>query len=335
MKFIILLLIVISSSVSADCVVQGIEKSSAKLFCVNTSKTEFLENSIGEKFKVITYDNFPTVEIYTQGENISIGETLKNSNSYKQRTTSVNQNQLAPIEIPIDTAPKQTILEKFNPFKTESLKIYATALQLAGSAMQAKFDEDTTKIESKTGEFNSLPLDLMIELDFGNSGLILSPDFQDKTGAVSVYGKMENLDIGGYFKVNNVSEDIKVFDSATTYLDEEDDSKTYGVGILVRRRSIFDSGEFHFTLTLGYQYSSTETHNRVSGATSEYYFNAATLRTEFSYYKKISQEFFVGAGLLIGTGIGHIEYNSGSNVLADRVTFANVEVNFLKVMMVF
>ncbi|WP_372655767.1 hypothetical protein [Halobacteriovorax sp.] len=336
-NYLITLLIFFSKSISADCIVQSLEENSAKLFCVNTTETSFLINSTGQKFKVKNYNNLPSVEIHTHGESLAIGETLKPTEEFSSEKLTTSQNHFSPIEIPIDLnqSSTTTILEKFNPFKSESLRVYATALQLSGFAMDAEFDEDVAKIEQKQGEFNSLPLDLIIDLDFGTSGLILRPDFQDKTGSVAIYAKIDTLDIGGYFNVNNVNEDLKVYDSLTTYYDSENDDKSYGLGLMLRKRSIFDSGEFQFTLSLGYQYSSKESYNRISGATSDFYFNAAALDTEVAYYKMISKEFFVGAGFSLGVGVGHIEYNVGNNVLADRVTFANIEVNFLKVMMVF
>ena len=327
MKSPLIILLMLISSVHADCIVQEVKENSAKAFCINTSKTELLENSAGEKFKVINYDSLPNIELYIQNNSLRVGETLKNTKA----TEILRSTQMPPIQIPLES--EQGILDKINPFKSESLRVYATGLQLSGTSMKAEFEDSTAKIESTTGEFNSLPLDLVIELDFGGSGLILAPDFQDKTGYIAAFASLDKIDIGGFFSVNNVSEDTKIYDSATTYSDLEEDSKTYEAGLLIRNKSIFEAGELHTNIKLGYVYLGSSATNHGTQKTADISFNAGQLTVDLSFYKKVSDEFYVGSGLYLGAGTGHIEYNNGSNVLADKVDITILQVNFLKVMM--
>src|SRR5690606_10744181 len=106
--------------------------------------------------------------------------------------------------IPLISAVDPRYPASLDPFDSNFTKMYLTGFQYQYSSLKGNFEttEVHAEFEISGGDVKTLPLEFDIEFLFEDLGIILSPDFKNDSGGLSIYSRNDFLNFGLFLSVN-------------------------------------------------------------------------------------------------------------------------------------
>lgn len=223
-----------------------------------------------------------------------------------------------------------------DPFDSNFMRVYMTGLRYQHSKLEGDFDSSTLNAEFqiKGGDLKTLPLSFDLELIFDDLGIILSPDFRNDSGAISLYSRNDFLNFGLFFSLNSKTTEETLTINNNKLMSQDENASSITVGFMIREEIDFEKWQVLTDFRLGY-FRETSSFNDTNGFESKVTYDAGLATFELDLFYKVSKRFLAGFGFGVGYGFGTIEVEDGTTSLGDDTDLLSFQVNLFQLQLIF